>query len=74
MTSKHREEIELKAKCDTELEFEDFNLDEMVNSMIEWASSSSSLDQEPTSLTPPPIGSPPSLELKNCPSISSTLT
>ena len=67
VTSEHREEIELEAKCDTELESEDFNLDEIVNSTIEWASSLSSLDQEPTSFTPPPIGSPPSLKLKILP-------
>ena len=35
--------------------------------MIEWASSPSSLDQEPISLTPPPIGSSPSIELKILP-------
>ena len=34
VTSEHREEIELEARCDTELESEDFNLDEMVNSNI----------------------------------------
>ena len=44
VTSEHREEIELEAKCDTELESEDFNLDEIVNSMIEWESSPSLLD------------------------------
>ena len=50
VTSEHREEIELEAKCDTELEAKDFNLDEIVNSTIEWASSPSSLDQKPISL------------------------
>ena len=59
LTSEHSEEIKLEAECDTELESEDFNLDEIVNSTIEWASSPSSLDQEPISLTPPPIGSSP---------------
>ena len=67
VTSEHREEIELKAKCDTELDSEDFNLDEIVNSMIEWASSPSSLDQKPISLTPPHIGSSLSIELKILP-------
>ena len=66
MTSEHREEIELEARCDNELKSEDFNLDEMVNSMIEWASSPSSLDQEPIILTPP-LGSSASLELKILP-------
>ena len=49
------------------MECEDFNLDEMVNSTIEWASSPGSLDQEPISLTPPPIGSSSFLELKILP-------
>ena len=65
VTSEHREETELEARCDIELESENFNLDEMVNSTIKWASSLSSLDQEPISLTHPPIGSSPSIELKN---------
>ena len=67
VTSRHREEIEIKVKCDIELESEDFNLDEIVNSMIEWATSLSSLDQEPISLISPPIGSSSSLELKILP-------
>jgi len=49
------------------LESEDFKLDEEVNSTIEWASSPSSLDPKPTSLTPPFIKSSPSLELKALP-------
>jgi len=49
--SEHREKIELEAKCETELESKDCNLDEIVNSTIEWASSPGSLDQEPLSLT-----------------------
>jgi len=67
VTSEHREEIELEVRCDSELESEDFSLDEMVNYTIEWASSQSSLDHEPISLTPPPIGSSPSIELKILP-------
>jgi len=67
MTNEHKEEIELEVRCDTELESEDFNFDEMVNSMIEWASSPSSLDQKPISLTPPHIGSSLSIELKILP-------
>jgi len=35
VTIEHREEIELEARCDTELESEDFNLDEIVNSTVE---------------------------------------
>jgi len=66
VTSEHKEEIELEVKCDTELEFEYFNLDEIVNSTIEWASSPSSLNQEPISFTPP-IESSPFLGLKILP-------
>ena len=39
----------------------------MVNSTIEWASSLSSLNQDPISLTHPPIGSSSSIELKILP-------
>ena len=49
------------------MESEDFSLDEIVNSIIEWASSLSSLDHEPISLTPPPIGSSPFIEIKILP-------
>ena len=67
LTSEHSEEIKLEAECDAKLESEDFKLDEVVNSTIEWASSPSSLDPEPTSLTPPSIESSSSLELKVLP-------
>jgi len=73
VTSEYREEIELEAKYDSELESKDFNLDEIVDSTIEWASSPSSLDQEPINLTPP-IGLSPSLELKILPKHLSTPT
>ena len=67
LTSEYSEEIKLEAECDAELESEDFKLDEVVNSTIEWASSPSSLDPKPTSLTPLSIESSPSLELKALP-------
>jgi len=67
LTSEHSQEIKLEAECDAELESEDFKLDEVVNSTIEWASSPSSLDPKPTSLTPLSIESSPSLELKTLP-------
>jgi len=51
LTSEHSEKIKLEADCDTELEFKDFKLDEIVNSTIEWALSLSSLDPEPTSFS-----------------------
>ena len=62
LTSEHNEEIKLEAECDAELESEDLSLDEFFNSTIEWALSPSSLDLEPTSLTPPSLESSPSLE------------
>ena len=64
LTSEHSEEINLEAECDTKLEPEDFKLDEVVNFTIEWASSPSSLDPEPTSLTPLSFKSSPPLDLK----------
>jgi len=44
LTSEHSEEIKLEAECDAELESENFKLDDIVNSTIEWISSPSSLD------------------------------
>ena len=52
LTSEHSEDIKLEPECDAELKSDDFKLDEIVNSTIELASSPSSLDQEPISLTP----------------------
>ena len=43
LTSKYSEEIKLKAERDAEMEFENFKLDEEVNSTIKWAWSPSSL-------------------------------
>ena len=67
LTSEHGEEIELEAECDNELGSDDLNPDENVNSIVEWAYSSSSFNLESTSLTPPSIESSPSLELKTLP-------
>jgi len=67
LTSEHSEEIKLEAECDAELESEDFQRDEIVNSTTEWTSSPSSLDPAPTSLIPPSIESSPSLKLKTLP-------
>ena len=64
MTNEHSEKIKLEAKCDAELKSGDLSLDEIVNSTVEWASSTSSFYPETTSLTPPSIESSPSLELK----------
>jgi len=49
------------------LESEDFSLDEIVNSTIEWASSLSLLNLKPTSLTTLSLKSSPSLNLKALP-------
>ena len=38
LTSVHREEWELETDCDFELESEDFNLDQIVESAVNWAS------------------------------------
>jgi len=67
LTSDHSEEIKLEADCDAELKSEDCKLDEKVNSTIEWASSPSSLDPKPISLTPLFIESSPFLDLKALP-------
>jgi len=66
LTSEHSEEIIWKLSVMPSWN-PDFKLDEVVNSTIERASSPSSLDSEPTSLTPPSIKSSPSLELKVLP-------
>jgi len=67
MMSEHSEELELDAECEFELEFEDFKLDQIVESIVYWASSPISPNPEPTNLSPPSIESFPSLELKALP-------
>ena len=67
LTSEHSEEIKLEDESYAGLESEDFSLDEIVNSTIEWAFSLSSLNPVPTSLTPPSLESSPSLKLKVLP-------
>ena len=62
MTSEHNEEITLESKEEEELESSDLNLDD-----IEWAANPSSIEMKNSSLTPPPIEPPPSLELKTLP-------
>jgi len=64
LTSKHNENIELETEGNNELGSDDLSLDEIVNSTVEWASSTSSFYPETTSLTPLSIESSPSLELK----------
>jgi len=67
LTSEHNEEIELEAECEFELESEDFNLDEIVNSAVNWVSSPIALNLESTNLISPSIELSPSLELKSFP-------
>ena len=77
MTSEHREELKLKTESEFELELEtesefkldsiDFDLDQIVESAVNWASSPSSPNLEPTKLTPPSIEPFPSIELKVLP-------
>ena len=38
LTSEHREELELETECDFGLESDDFNLDQVVDSAVNWAS------------------------------------
>ena len=59
----HREELELETNCDFELEFEDFNLPQILTA-VNWASNPISPNVELINLTPPSIVPSPSLELK----------
>ena len=67
MTGEHGEELELEPDCDFELESEDFNLDHIVESAVNWASNSISPNVETINLTPPSNEPSPSLELKALP-------
>ena len=67
MTSEHREELKLENECDFELESDDFNLDQDIESAVNWASNPISPNVEPTNLTHPSSDLSPSLELKASP-------
>jgi len=67
LTSEQREELESETDCDFELESEDFNLDQIIESAVNWASNPFSPNVEPINLTPPSSESSPSLELKALP-------
>jgi len=62
LTSEHNEEIELETGC--EFESIDFDLHQIVESTVNWASSPISPNPEPTNLTPPSIESSPLQKLK----------
>jgi len=47
LTSEHREELEVETDCDFELESDDFNLDQVVESAVNWASNPISPNVEP---------------------------
>jgi len=67
MTSKHREELDLETESEFELESMNFDLDQIVESAVNWTSSPVSPSLESTNLTPPFIESSPFLELKALP-------
>ena len=67
LTSEHGEELELETECDFGLESDDFNLDQVVDSAVNWASHSISPIMEPTDLTSPSSEPSSSLELKALP-------
>jgi len=67
LTSEHKEELELETECDFELESDDFNLDQVVESAVNWASNPISPSVEPTNLTHPSSELFPSSELKALP-------
>jgi len=67
LTSEHMKELELETDCDFELESDDFNLDHVVESTVNWASNPLSSNVEPTNLTHPSSELSPSLELKALP-------
>jgi len=67
LTSKHEESIKMATESEFDLESEDFNLDQIIDSAVDWASSSSV--PHPTAKIPnlPCNESTPSLELKALP-------
>ena len=64
LTSENRDELELETDCDLELESEDFNLDQIIESAVNWASNPILQNVEPINLTPPSSEPSPSLKLK----------
>jgi len=64
LTREHREELKLETECDFGLEFDDFNLDQVVNFDVNWASNPISPIMEPTNLTSPSNQPSSSFELK----------
>ena len=52
LTSEHSKKIELETECEFELESEDFNLDQIIDSAVNWTSNPISLNPEPINLSP----------------------
>ena len=67
MTSEHGEELELETESDFGLESDDFNLDQVVDSDVNWASNPISPNVETINLTHPSSEPSPSIELKALP-------
>jgi len=67
LISEHKKELELETECDFELECDDFNLDQVVESAVNLASNSISPNMEPTNLIHPFSEPSSSLELKALP-------
>ena len=66
-TSEHGEEMELETECEFGLQSDDFNLDQVVDSAVNWASNPISPTLEPTDLISPTSEPSSSLELKTLP-------
>jgi len=67
LTSKYNKELEFEPEYEVDLESEDFNLDQIVDSAIEWATNPIPLNQEPKDLIQPSTEPPLSFELKALP-------
>ena len=59
--------MELETECDFRLESDDFNLNQVVESAVNWASNPISPNMEPTNVTHPSSEPSSSLELKALP-------
>ena len=67
LTSELGEEMKLETECEFGLESDDFNLDQVVDSAVNWASNPISPTMEQTDLTSPTSEPSSSLELKTLP-------
>ena len=65
LTSEDEKELEYEPKCKFELESDDFNLDQIIDSAVEWATTPTPLSFEPIALSS--TDQYPSSELKAFP-------